>query len=120
MAKWPRPSKVPFDENGNLWGYVWQPHHHSWIPQHIPANPIVIWKPNYVFEDRLTLVGNRKGRSGVITIWSGTGGVKYEMFWSVFLRLVGAHTVTKGVTEECRWTFMKRGASFSIYPVGEE
>lgn len=90
--------QIPFDEQGDLVTY---------------PNRCAEWRDNYEFEDTLEYEGYSRGRSSVTIIFTGSTGVKYEMFVSDFDEVIR----TKGLDGKivtAKWTFVKKGQNYGL------
>lgn len=75
----------------------------------------------FVFEDSLRYDGYRRGRSSMhVTLVSTTTGKKYPCFFSVFDELIRRPDILPGPTFSGKWTFSKKGANYSVVPVGND
>lgn len=107
-----KPLQIPFDADGNLLAWV-----DPWRKEG------VVFKDNFTFTDRLTLVRLEKGRSAVNAIFQAQGPrpddrIEFSMFLVEFEKLLLRKVINHG-TVKGTWTFRKQGSSYSICLVDE-
>jgi len=79
------------------------------------AHLSVIQKSNYIFKDSLQIIDYYKGRSAVgVQLRSTTDGSKYSMSIKPFMDMISKCVITQGITDTREWTFIKRGANYSL------
>lgn len=101
MAKKTGNYQIPFDKDGNLLSY--------------PYNPAE-WRDNYVFEETLEYRTYYRGRSSATIEFNDSDGHRYEMFLSDFHNVMQAKGLDgKKVTG--KWTFIKKGQNYGIKAV---
>lgn len=102
MKREPKPpTKVPFDEHGNL---VDDSYSHA----------VEEWRENYTFTDTLVYEDWARGRSAVTIYWrSTTTGVRYCMFMKDLDEILRAN-VLNGNQVTANWTFVKRSSYYGV------
>lgn len=113
------PKLIPFDKDGNLL---------SWTREKAPAQAGVMtykgyyvgvsytieWRDNFEFDAVLKLKSIYRGRSAVHFLFTDVfTKQEYNMFLSAFERVVNEKVIDQGVVSG-RWTFIQRGANYSI------
>lgn len=74
---------------------------------------------NKVFEDTLTYVQTRRGRSSAVFIFEDSQGATYQMFMTDIDDLLKTKNISNGRVK-AKWTFQKRGQNYGIRLAKEE
>ncbi len=84
-------------------------------PHPVYGGGIYLWKDNAPFVDTLKVTTYSRGRSAAnFCATSVTSGVEYSFFMSDFLDVITTCKIDKGVIEEKKWVFIKKGANYGL------
>lgn len=96
------PEQVPFDENGNMLGYI-----SPWGAKNVEM------RDNVEFEATLSHTGVFRGRSAATFYWKDENGVTYPMFLNVMSKSVPL--IVDGKLSG-KFVVIKRGQNYSVCP----
>lgn len=94
--------QIPFDTKGNMFEYN-------------RSEREMVHKDNYEFNAKLKIIGYQRSRSSVQILLKNIETKEvYTMFIKEFYNLICKAKPDSNWTVEGKWTFIKRGQSFSV------
>lgn len=118
IARWGRGWKVPFDREGNQLHWATNLNYDAETGKLTKTyRSTMRWRKGYDFDAVMQITGCYKFRQSAYFILQDVETKKtYSMFFKQFAKMVGEKTITKGVIEPTKWSFMKRGDYYGIIP----